>query len=938
MTRHLLRAAGLSSVAMMAMVAAPSIAAANAVKFDIPAQSMQSALVQFAKQSSIQILFSYDQVDGMRAQRISGTMTPDAALSRLIAGSGLKVSLANRNVIALSLSNRVKPARRVEVASLSFGNLPVTMQSAMAIQGSGGALPQEAAEEPRTDIVVTGSRGLARTITDSPTPIDVISAKELDATGKPGVLAALNTLVPSFNVPTRAGGGISTVISTGGLRGLNPDQTLILVNGKRRHKTSLINSVSSFYNGSVPADLDLIPTSAIDHIEVLRDGAAAQYGSDAIAGVINLILKSGTGGGAASFTAGQNYDRSDGENYLVQANWGTKLGESGFIDIFANGKIQQASNRAVPIASTINLYPLVNGQRDPREASIDRMVTKNYGAFPTRGFNVGYNVGYDAGAVSLYSFGTYSQRNSELNFTYRAPNNTATLPEVYPNGFRPRLDIVEDDFEFAVGAKGQVAGWDWDISSTYGKNYAYRQGYETYNPTLGPTSPTELYVGALKSSEWVNSLDLTKGFDIAGHLQVSGGLQHRHETYEITQGEPASYAAGSYTYVRNGVTIRPAPGGQAANGITPEDAGRMSRNNIAAYADVAWDPSPSTTVGLAGRFEHYDDASGDTLIGKINVRQALTPWFSVRGAASTGFRAPALAQQIYASTSGQFRTIAGVLNLLQIKTLPVGSAAAIALGSEPLTPEKSTNFSAGFVLTPVQNLSITVDGYHVKVKDRIAVTSTLTGTAVSNILIANGLSSDISAQYYTNAIDTRTRGVDVVASYRHTLGDLKLSWNLGFNYNKTKITNIKANPSELASLGAGFVLFDRLSQMNITKNLPVTKLFLGNTATLGDFSLTTRATRFGSFNSLGNATATVGGVPVYGSDRHFGAKIITDAELTWQVTQPIAVSIGANNLFNVYPDYDSASANANLGSGFYATSGAYGFTGGYYYGKVAVKF
>lgn len=938
MTRSTFRAAGLSSVAMIAMVAAPSIAAASEVKFDIPAQSMQSALVEFAKQSSIQILFSYDQVDGMRAQRISGTMTPDAALSRLIAGSGLKVSLANRNVIALSLSNRVKPARRVEVASLSVGNLPVTMQSAMAIQGNGGALPQEAAEEPRTDIVVTGSRGLARTITDSPTPIDVISAKELDATGKPGVLAALNTLVPSFNVPTRAGGGISTVISTGGLRGLNPDQTLILVNGKRRHKTSLINSVSSFYNGSVPADLDLIPTSAIDHIEVLRDGAAAQYGSDAIAGVINLILKSGTEGGAASFTAGQNYDRSDGENYLVQANWGTKLGESGFIDIFANGKIQQASNRAVPIASSINLYPLVNGQRDPREATIDRMVTKNYGAFPTKGFNIGYNVGYDAGAVSLYSFGTYSQRNSELNFTYRAPNNTATLPEVYPNGFRPRLDIVEDDFEFAVGAKGQVAGWDWDISSTYGKNYAYRQGYETYNPTLGPTSPTELYVGALKSSEWVNSLDLTKGFDIAGHLQVSAGLQHRHETYEITPGEPASYAAGSYTYVRNGVTIRPAPGGQAANGITPEDAGRMSRNNIAAYADVAWDPSPSTTVGLAGRFEHYDDASGDTLIGKINVRQALTPWFSVRGAASTGFRAPALAQQIYASTSGQFRTIAGVLNLLQIKTLPVGSAAAIALGSEPLTPEKSTNFSAGFVLTPVQNLSITVDGYHVKVKDRIAVTSTLTGTAVSNILIANGLSSDISAQYYTNAIDTRTRGVDVVASYRHTLADLKLSWNLGFNYNKTKITNIKANPSELASLGAGFVLFDRLSQMNITKNLPVTKLFLGNTATLGDFSLTTRATRFGSFNSLGNATATVGGVPVYGSDRHFGAKIITDAELTWQVTQPIAVSIGANNLFNVYPDYDSASANANLGSGFYATSGAYGFTGGYYYGKVAVKF
>ncbi|WP_336968430.1 TonB-dependent receptor [Sphingobium aromaticiconvertens] len=939
MTRNILRAAITSSAAIVAVAAAPSVSAAAAVKFDIPAQSMQAALAQFSRQSGIQILFSYDQVEGLRAPSVNGRMAPNVALSRLIAGSGLKVSLANSNVIALSLIGGAKPARRMEVASLSVTSLPMSMQSAMMVQGSAASIaPQAALDEPGPDIVVTGSRGLARTITDSPTPIDVISAKELEATGKPGVLAALNTLVPSFNVPTRAGGGISTVISTGGLRGLNPDQTLILVNGKRRHKTSLINSVSSFYNGSVPADLDLIPTSAIDHIEVLRDGAAAQYGSDAIAGVINLILKSGTNGGSASFTAGQNYDRSDGENYLVQGNWGTKLGESGFLDIFANGKIQQVSNRAVPIADNINLYPLVNGQRDPREATIDRLVTKNYGAFPAKGFNVGYNVGYDAGGIHLYSFGTYSQRNSELNFTFRAPNNTATLPEVYPNGFRPRLDVVEDDFEFALGLKGQVAGWDWDLSTTYGKNYAYRQGYETYNPTLGPTSPTELYVGALKSTEWVNSLDLTKGFDVAGHLQVSAGLQHRHETYEIMPGEPDSYAAGGYTYVRNGVTIRPAPGGQAANGITPEDAGSISRDNLAAYADVAWDPSPSTTIGAAARFEHYDDASGDTLIGKVNFRQAVTPWFSFRGAAGTGFRAPALAQQIYASTSGQFRMIAGVLNLLQIKTLPVGSAAAIALGSEPLTPEKSTNFSGGFVLTPLQNLSVTVDAYQVKVKDRIAVTSTLTGSAVSAILIANGLSSDISAQYYTNAIDTRTRGIDIVASYRHALGGLKLSWNLGYNYNKTRITNIKANPPELASLGAGFVLFDRLSQMNITENLPKTKLFIGNVATLGDFSLSSRVTRFGSFNSFGNATATVGGVPVYGSDRHFGAKFITDTEFTWQATPVLAVSVGANNLFNVYPDYDSASANASLGSGFYATSGAYGFTGGYYYGKVAVKF
>ncbi|MFT3966717.1 MAG: TonB-dependent receptor [Sphingobium sp.] len=476
------------------------------------------------------------------------------------------------------------------------------------------------------------------------------------------------------------------------------------------------------------------------------------------------------------------------------------------------------------------------------------------------------------------------------------------------------------------------------MSTTYGYNRADQTGHETLNPSLGPTSPTDLYVGALKSTEWVNSLDLTKGFDLGGHLQVSAGLQHRRETYSVLQGELAAYQAGTYTYVLNGVTIRPAPGGQAAAGFTPDDAGRRARNNLAAYLDLAFDPTPSTTLGGAVRYEHYDDASGDTLTGKATFRQALAPWFSIRGAVSTGFRAPALAQQIYASTTGQFRTVNGALNLLQIKTLPVDSPAALALGSEPLTPEKSTNFSAGFVLTPVRNLSVTVDAYQIKVKDRIAITSTLTGSAVSAILVANNLSPDISAQYYTNAIDTRTRGVDVVATYRHVLGRFNLSWNLGYNYNKTIITRIKDNPAQLASLGAGFVLFDRLSQMNITENLPKTKLSIGNITNFGPLTLSTRVTRFGAFNSFANATSVVAGVPQYANDRSFGAKWITDMELTWQANRSIALSVGANNLFNVYPDYNSASFNASLGSGFYATSGAYGFTGGYYYGRVQVKF
>ncbi|MFT3966716.1 MAG: TonB-dependent receptor [Sphingobium sp.] len=449
-------------------IATVANAATTEIEFRIPSQPVQSAVILFTQQSGVQVLYPFERVMGLKTRAISGRMSPQIALQRMLAGTGLKVANGGGDVMTLISEAQPMPVRVEQpIRLVSFS--PPTASLAVTVAGqampavSAGAVSEtpQAMDAESEPIVVTGTRGRPRTITESATPIDVIPSVDLERTGRPGVLAALNTLVPSFNMPTRAGGGTSTVITTGGLRGLNPDQALILVNGKRRHKSSLINAVSSFYNGSVPADLDLIPTSAVERIEVLRDGAAAQYGSDAIAGVINIILKDGKAGGAASFTAGQNYDRSDGENYLAQANYGMALGSGGFLDLFANGKIQKRSNRAVPIDSSINLYPLVNGQRDPREASIDRLVTKNYGAFPVDGVNLGYNLLYSLSPdISVYTFGTYSRRKSELNFTFRAPNNSASLPQIYPNGFRPYLNIIEDDFEFALGLKGILGGWN----------------------------------------------------------------------------------------------------------------------------------------------------------------------------------------------------------------------------------------------------------------------------------------------------------------------------------------------------------------------------------------------------------------------------------------------------------------------------------------------
>jgi iron complex outermembrane receptor protein len=810
----------------------------------------------------------------------------------------------------------------------------------MLVAGAlGASTAAHAADAAKTsdvsEVVVTGVRGPPRTVTDSPTPIDVLSAAELERTGRAGAFQALQTLVPSFNLPARAGGGTSTVIATGGLRGLNPDQTLVLINGKRRHKTALINSVSSLYNGSVPADLDLIPTSAIGRIEVLRDGAAAQYGSDAIAGVINIILKD-TVGGSLSTTYGQNIDKGDGQLLQVVGNYGLKVGARGFLNLSFTTKDQSLSNRAVAVAPNIQIYPKLvpSGLPDPRELTVDRVVTKNYGVLPQNGVNVGYNGHYDLdGGVQLYSFGTYSHRVSDLPFTFRSPNNVNTLPQVYPEGFRPDLVIKENDFEFAVGGRGQIGDWDWDLSSTYGRDDADENTAQSINASLGPSSPTTFHVGELISSEWVNSLDVTRSIGLAADsdLTLAFGVQHRRETYEVRGGDPASYAAGTYVIPAGQPFAgqRPATGAQATPGFQPADASSSSRNNYAAYAEADYNPTKKLFVGVAARYEDYDDSSGSTVVGKVTGRYELTDWLAVRAAVSTGFRAPGLAQQHYAASSSQFRLVNNVLNLLLIKTLPVGSPEAVALGAKPLKPEESTNYSFGVTVNPASNFNLTVDAYQIDVKGRIAITSTLTGTAVSKILIANGLSGDLSAQYYTNAIDTRTKGVDVVAAYRQDLdrfGTLRLT--AGYNYNKTDITHIIANPPELTALGPTFVLFDRMSQGYLTTAFPKDKISLGANWTWDKLGVTLRETRYGKYTILQNTPA---------NDRTFGAEWLTDLEVAYKVTEAVTVAVGANNLFNIYPDANGI-FNATTGSGQYPGTSPIGFTGGAYYARLQWDF
>ncbi|MNK85669.1 Colicin I receptor precursor [compost metagenome] len=846
------------------------------------------------------------------------------------------------------MSSRGNTAYLKMMAMGSVSALSLFGPAAMAQEGPVGARADQADATEVGEVIVTGVRGTPRTAIESPTPIDVFNSEQLTQGAQTGVFESIRYLVPSFNLPSRAGGGSSTVIATGSLRGLNPDQTLVLVNGKRRHRTALINSVSTLYNGSVGVDLNMIPSGAISRIEVLRDGAAAQYGSDAVAGVINVMLNDSAEGGQISVSHGQNFDRQDGKYLTVDANLGLSLGDRGFANLSYSYMDRGASNRAVRIADTVRLYPLVGGQLDPREKSIDRLVTTNYGAMPQEsnvfGLNAEYRLNED---VELYAFGTYGNRVSELNWTFRPPTNVLSLPEIAPDGFRAQTVIKDEDYEVVGGARGVSGGWDWDLSTSYGTSISDWEN-NSFNASLGPSSPRHFYIGQLRSAEWVNALDVTRGFALegAGDLQVSFGLQHRWEGYEIGQGDEASWIQG--TYVRpvgqpGAGQILP-PGAQSTPGFRPEDEADVSRNNYSAYGELGWNPTERFYLGGAVRYENFDDTAGDTTIYKISSRYELTDWFAVRGSYNTGFRAPSLAQQAYSATTSQLRDIAGngILVPLRLKNLQVSSPEAIALGAKPLTPELSKNASVGFTLTPWRNFALTLDAYQIDVDDRIAVTTTFSpldtrlsadgvttiGQQIQNILVANGLSPDVSGQYYTNAIDTRTRGVDIVATYKlptDAFGDFDFS--LGYNHNKTEISGIIDNPPELAALG-NIVIFDRSKQAALTESLPKSKVSLNTNWSLGKVSANLRATRFDGFVTR-NATNPA-------QDRTIEADWIVDAQVNYDLTEMFRISAGVNNLFNTYPTQVDA-PSADLGTNMYSGLAPFGFTGGSWFVRGVYK-
>ncbi len=825
----------------------------------------------------------------------------------------------------------------------------MAMSVAVSPQAEAQSDGDAAADEVLEEVVVTGVRGRPRSVSESPIPIDIFNAEQLDSVPQTGLFEAMRFLVPSLNFPQRAGGGTATFISSAGLRGLNPDQTLILVNGKRRHRTALINTSTGLFSGSAGVDLNMIPKSSIKRIEVLRDGAAAQYGSDAIAGVVNIILEDGAEGGRLTASRGENFDRGDGEFLNVGINGGLPLGGNGYINLAFDYMDKKFSNRARPVPiptdptnlGGLNVYPLLpDGSIDPREATIDRLVTTNYGNFPQRTYLVGVNAAYDFGYVELYNFSTYGKRDSTLDFTFRRPRDSRAIPEIYPQGFRPTEVIAEEDYEVLTGVRGTRNEFDWDFSVGFARNDADWHNTVGINASLGALSPTSFYLGALIADETTAQLDVTKPYSLSsgGDLQLSFGTQYRRESFKITEGEPTSYADGN-----NGL----APGAQGFPGFAPEAANDLSRNNINAYVELGWDPSERLFLGAAVRYENFNDSAGDQLIGKINGRYEVTDTFALRASANTGFRAPSVQQLGFKGSRGQFADLDndGIAETIVLRqTLPSTDPAARALGAEPLTPEESLNFSVGFAWDASDAINVTVDFYWLDVDDRIALSTQFNrgdgraaqsggtiGDEISALLDAAGFDSSLGGvNYFTNAIDTRSQGVDVVATWNidSDIGLFTLSG--AYNYNDLTIEHVDPNPPELSGLiladGSPIVQFDRSRLGTYTDEIPESKFAFATNFSNEGFRANVRATQFGSFVNVATSEP---------NDTFNSSEWIIDVELGYEFDGGLGIYAGANNVANTYPA--EVRSVGSLGNGFYDTITPYGFTGGNWYLRSAYR-
>lgn len=844
------------------------------------------------------------------------------------------------------------------------------------------AAPDQAAEEsPNDTIVVIGTRRTDRSVTDSASPIDIIGAQELKTQPAADMLEVLKNIVPSFNVAQNQISDASTFVRSPSIRGLAGDMTLVMINGKRLNRSALVQVAAGdpTNNLSQGADLAVLPTIAFGGLQILREGATAQYGTDAIAGVLNYTLREDEGF-EVNTRYGQFYDGGgDGKARQIAGYAGFKLGDRGFLSFAGEYNKDDGTIRNVTRASAV-LFAQAHPELAAQLPNYPKPV-QIFGNSPAEGWKATVNAHYDVtDATSIYAFGNFAHSKITQSFNYRpvetfpatdtagvvrnqtrnsafahpiyltpCPAGNATCPaggfvkdgntysftSLYPAGFTPQFVGVKDQAFGVAGIKGDlIENLTFDVSGSLSRNALKLSMFDSLSPSYGPDSQTRFEFGSLIQKETNLNADFVYSLEagLPSPVTIAFGAEYRKETYTATEGDPQSYGIGPYysqtlyvesapgVFTRDSTVTMPV-GASGYGGTSPDAAASYSQHNIAGYLSVEADLTDTLSVGVAGRYEDYN-TFGSTTVGKVNALWKATPTFSVRGTVGTGYHAPSPGQ-----SNVQILTTAFTNGLqVQTGTYPVSNPIAQYYGATALKPEKSTNYGLGFVFTPMPSLTLTVDGYWIKIKDRIGTSQTYSVTAADiaaqPALLAVGEGGDV--QYPTSAYDSRTAGIDFVGTYRSTLGDGSLNLTLAYNYNETKVT--KFDPTIISAS----------QKKDIEGTIPKHRATFTANYAIGDFTITGRENFYGSF---GLEDAFPG--------QTFGSKFTTDIEVSYTIAEHYTLAVGATNLFNTYPDKIKATAanpiyvltNGLSNGQIYPNSGGpFGSNGGFWYGRLRVKF
>jgi iron complex outermembrane recepter protein len=851
------------------------------------------------------------------------------------------------------------------------------------------ATDNAAASSELGEVIVTGTRRLDRTVAESSAAIDVLNGAELASYPTANMLDTLSNLVPSFIVGQNSISDASSFVRSPSLRGLPADEMLVMLNGKRMNRSALVQvyqgGETELAFGSQGPDLNSIPSIAVKSLEVLRDGASAQYGSDAIAGVLNYQFRNNASGIEIDGRYGKYFPTgypSDGDDGQIAANIGLPLGSTGFVNISAEWARNQQTVRnptrpsALAFAET---YPDLASELPHYPGPVQQ-----WGTPPSDSVKTFLNSGLKLdNGDQIYFFINYANIQTNESFNYRLPktvtdadgntfsnhpafnniyldpctsaytgcpvggyiqdSNTFNFSSFYPAGFTPRFYGVTQQFFGAVGYKGTNRwGINYDLSGTTAQNSLAVSLKDSINPSLGPLSPESFYDGKFVQKENDFNLDLSYPWTapgIANPVSIAGGLEWRDENYQQLLGDQASYAAGPYAsqplYTCTAGACTPALGtggtqitatqSTASNGYggisAPVDASQVS---YAGYLDLEADVIPSLTLGIAGRFEHYA-SFGDTTLGKFQVRFKATDWLALRGTVSTGFHAPTPGQSNVETLSTTF--LPGTTTQVQIGTYPVTSVDAKYYGAVPLKPEESTNLAAGIVLTPIDNMLITLDGYSIAVRHRIGISQqfNVTDADIAKLPALAYVGAGGTVQYFTNGFDTKTKGADLVASYPFDFGNVgRLESALAFNYNKTDVTSYDPTVISQARI------------IDIEHYAPNERMNLNLSYVLGPFRTSLHQNYYGTFRDQNDYPGQL-----------FGAKWTTDLDFSYEVFKGFTAAIGGRNIFNAFPDPIANTAASHIypetggesdGERYPRTGGPFGFNGAFWYVRVVAQF